>query len=59
MEDSGPLSFSATDSEQSSPSNSALRRHEGRGAWVFTAYGISGRALFRGSGLLFSDFIAH
>jgi hypothetical protein len=36
----------------SSPSNSPsadsshARHHEGRGAWVLTAYGISGLALF-------------
>jgi hypothetical protein len=58
MEDRAPV-VSATDSEQSSPSNSALRRHEGRGAWVLTAYGISGLALFGVLAYFFSDFIAH
>ena len=49
-------------SDQSSPSNltsSALRRKEGRGAWVLTAYGISGLALFGILAYFFSDYIAH
>jgi hypothetical protein len=33
--------------------------HEGRGAWVLTAYGISGLALFGVLAYFFSDFIAH
>jgi len=48
--------------DQSSPSNltsSALRRKEGRGAWVLTAYGISGLALFGILAYFFSDYIAH
>jgi hypothetical protein len=32
--------------------------HEGRGAWVLTAYGISGLALFGVLAYFFSDFIA-
>ena len=42
MEDRAPV---VSPTEQSSPSTtttSAMRRHEGRGAWVLTAYGISG-----------------
>ena len=58
MEDRAPV-VSAGDSEQSSASNSALHRHEGRGAWVLTAYGISGLALFGVLAYFFSDFIAH
>jgi hypothetical protein len=49
-------------SEESSPSNlssTALRRKEGRGAWVLTAYGISGLALFGILAYYFSDYIAH
>lgn len=49
-------------SEDSSPSNlssSAMRRKEGRGAWVLTAYGISGLALFGVLAYFFSDYIAH
>lgn len=53
--------------EESSPSttsssamtSSALRRKEGRGAWVLTAYGISGLALFGVLAYFFSDYIAH
>jgi hypothetical protein len=36
-----------------------IRKHEGRGAWVLTAYGISGLALFGVLAYFFSDFIAH
>jgi hypothetical protein len=42
----------------SSPS-SVHRRFAGRGAWVLTAYGISGLALFGILAYFFSDFIAH
>lgn len=55
MEDRAPV-ISST--EQSS-TTSALRKHEGRGAWVLTAYGISGLALFGVLAYFFSDFIAH
>ena len=44
--------------EQSSTTTSAIRR-EGRGAWVLTAYGLSGLALFGVLAYFFSDFIAH
>ena len=40
-------------------SSSAIKHHEGRGAWVLTAYGISGLALFGVLAYFFSDFIAH
>jgi hypothetical protein len=43
----------------SSPSSADHRHHEGRGAWVLTAYGISGLALFGVLAYFFSDFIAH
>ena len=61
MEDRAPVvssSVSQSDS-QSSLSLSALRRREPRGAWVLTAYGISGLALFGVLAYFFSDFIAH
>jgi hypothetical protein len=46
--------------EQSSPSNPSIKHHhEGRGAWVLTAYGICGLALFGVLAYFFSDFIAH
>jgi hypothetical protein len=47
-------------SQQSiSQSQSALtRQREGRGAWVLTAYGISGLAVFAVLAYFFSDFIA-
>ena len=35
------------------------RQREGRGAWVLTAYGICGLALFGVLAYFFSDFIAH
>jgi hypothetical protein len=35
------------------------KHREGRGAWVLTAYGISGLALFGLLAYFFSNFIAH
>ena len=59
MEDRAPV-VSASDTNQSSPSTtSTVKQHEGRGAWVLTAYGISGLALFGLLAYFFSDFIAH
>jgi hypothetical protein len=58
MEDRAPV-VSSLDTEQSSTTTSAIRQHEGRGAWVLTAYGISGLALFGVLAYFFSDFIAH
>jgi hypothetical protein len=58
MEDRAPV-VSSGNSEQSSTSTSALKRHEGRGAWVLTAYGICGLTLFGVLAYFFSDFIAH
>jgi hypothetical protein len=58
MEDRAPV-VSTTGNEQSSTSISAIRHHEGRGAWVLTAYGISGLALFGVLAYFFSDFISH
>jgi hypothetical protein len=42
-----------------SQATSTTRHHEGRGAWVLTAYGISGLALFGILAYFISDFIAH
>jgi len=55
MEDRAPV-VSSTD--QSSTSTTSIRKHEGRGAWVLTAYGISGLAIFGLIAYFFSDFIA-
>jgi len=35
------------------------KHYEGRGAWVLTAYGVCGLALFGVLAYFFSDFIAH
>jgi hypothetical protein len=58
MEDRAPV-VSSVDTEQSSTTTSSIRKHEGRGAWVLTAYGISGLALFGVLAYFFSDFISH
>jgi hypothetical protein len=52
MEDRAPVVSTST---QQSPA----RHHEGRGAWVLTAYGISGLALFGLLAYFISDFISH
>jgi hypothetical protein len=57
MEDRAPVVSSTT--EQSSSSTTATKHFEGRGAWVLTAYGIAGLALFGVLAYFFSDFIAH
>ncbi len=57
MEDRAPVSSSA--SQSSISQSSSGRRFAGRGAWVLTAYGISGLALFGLLAYFFSDFIAH
>jgi hypothetical protein len=54
MEDRAPV---VSSTEQSSASTT--RHHEGRGAWVLTAYGICGLALFGVLAYFFSDFISH
>ncbi len=56
MEDRAPVSQV---SQQTSPHSSRNRHFAGRGAWVLTAYGISGLALFGLLAYFFSDFIAH
>jgi hypothetical protein len=58
MEDRAPdVSSSVAQESLSQPSTS--KHLEGRGAWVLTAYGISGLALFAILAYFFSDFIAH
>ena len=52
MEDRAPV-VSSTDSQFTH-----IHKREGRGAWVLTAYGISGLALFGVLAYFFSDFIA-
>jgi len=64
MEDRAPAvpvaSHLASDDTQSSLRQSSATRHlAGRGAWVLTAYSISGLALFGLLAYFFSDFIAH
>ncbi|HXC43111.1 MAG TPA: hypothetical protein VNY51_06290 [Candidatus Dormibacteraeota bacterium] len=56
MEDRAPVVSSGS---KQSPQQAAGKHREGRGAWVLTAYGISGLALFGVLAYFFSDFIAH
>jgi hypothetical protein len=53
MEDRAPVVSAAA--SQTKPTT---KHHEGRGAWVLTAYGISGLALFGLIAYFFSDFIS-
>jgi len=46
-------------SNSSTTNAKAANRHEGRGVWVLTAYGISGLALFGILLYYFSDFVTH
>jgi hypothetical protein len=55
MEDRAPV-ISPT---EQSPATTTKHDHEGRGAWVFTAYGVSALALFGVLAYFFSDFISH
>ena len=55
MEDRAPV---VSSTEQSSTTTHAIH-HEGRGAWVLTAYGISGLALFGVLAYFISDFVSH
>jgi hypothetical protein len=59
MEDrASDVSSSVSQQSISQPAASG-RQREGRGAWVLTAYGISGLVLFGILAYFFSDFIAH
>ena len=55
MEDRAPVVFPT---EQSSSKTKPIR-HEGRGAWVLTVYGLSGLALFGVLAYYFSVYISH
>jgi hypothetical protein len=64
MEDRAPgisSSVSQQSLSQQSISQQAVssRQREGRGAWVLTAYGVSGLAVIALLAYFFSDFIAH
>lgn len=52
MEDQAQVQSSATQQVRA-------KQHEGRGAWVLTAYGICGLALFGVLAYFFSEFISH
>jgi hypothetical protein len=56
MEDGAPV---VSSSSVSQPSTTSVKHYEGRGAWVLTAYGIVGLALFGVLAYFFSDFISH
>jgi hypothetical protein len=56
MADRAPV---VSSSSVSQPSGTSVKHHEGRGAWVLTAYGIVGLALFGVLAYFFSDFISH
>jgi hypothetical protein len=64
MEDRAP-GISSSVSQQSlsqqsiSQQSVSSRQREGRGAWVLTAYGVSGLAVIALLAYFFSDFIAH
>ena len=57
MEDRAPDVSSPA--EQSATTTATSIRHEGRGAWVLTAYGLSGLALFGVLAYFFCDYISH
>jgi hypothetical protein len=60
MEDRSTVVSSSSVSEQSTSQPATMgKQREGRGAWVLTAYGISGLVLFGILAYFFSDFIAH
>jgi hypothetical protein len=56
MEDRAPSNTSAVSA--STTQSSTSKHFAGRGAWVLTAYGISGLALFGVLAYFFSDYIA-
>ena len=59
MEDRAPVVSPTEQSSTTTTTTTPVKKHEGRGAWVLTAYGISGLALFGVLAYFFSDFIAH
>jgi len=59
MEDRASVVSASVSQPSISQSATGGKHREGRGAWVLTAYGISGLALFGVLAYFFSDFIAH
>jgi hypothetical protein len=59
MEDRSPVVSSSVSQPSISQPAMGGKHREGRGAWVLTAYGISGLILFGILAYFFSDFIAH
>jgi hypothetical protein len=59
MEDRASAVSSSVSQQSISQASTIGKKHEGRGAWVLTAYGISGLAVFATLAYFFSDFIAH
>ena len=57
MEDRAPV-VSPTEQSSSTATTNSIR-YAGRGAWVLTAYGLSGLALFGVLAYFFSDYISH
>ena len=58
MEDRARV-VSPTEQSSTATTTTTSIRHEGRGAWVLTAYGLSGLALFGVLAYFFSDYISH
>ncbi len=58
MEDRAPV-VSPAEQSSTTTTTTSIKKHEGRGAWVLTAYGVSGLALFGVLAYFFSDFISH
>jgi hypothetical protein len=59
MEDRANVVSSSVSQQSLSQAATGGKHFEGRGAWVLTAYGVSGLALFGLLAYFFSDFIAH
>jgi len=59
MEDRAPVVPPTEQSSGQSSTSPTTHKHEGRGAWVLTAYGISGLALFGVLAYFFSQYVAH
>jgi len=55
MEDRAPVASSGV----SQTSTASVKHHEGRGAWVLTAYCVLGLAMFGVLAYFISDFISH
>jgi hypothetical protein len=64
MEDRAPdiassISQQSISQQSISQQSVSSRQREGRGAWVLTAYGVSGLAVIALLAYFFSDFIVH